>query len=142
MEEYLLWFLAGIALIIAELLTGTFYLLVLGVAALAGGGTAYLGFSFWAQAVVAVAAAVIGVLLVGRYRSGAPEKNGATQHLDVGQSVLLDSWVSEAEGLARVSYRNALWNARVEGAHASGDKVFYIRAVDGNTLHVSVDKPA
>jgi len=33
MEGYLIWLLGGLALVIAELVTGTFYLLVLGVAA-------------------------------------------------------------------------------------------------------------
>jgi membrane protein implicated in regulation of membrane protease activity len=33
MDAYLAWLLLGLALVIVELLTGTFYLLVLGVAA-------------------------------------------------------------------------------------------------------------
>ena len=36
MEPWLIWVVAGFALIIAELLSGTFYLLVIGVAAFAG----------------------------------------------------------------------------------------------------------
>ena len=35
MAAYLMWAIAGFVLIIAELMTGTFYLLVIGVAALA-----------------------------------------------------------------------------------------------------------
>jgi membrane protein implicated in regulation of membrane protease activity len=35
MDAYLAWLLLGLALVIVELLTGTFYLLVLGVAAFA-----------------------------------------------------------------------------------------------------------
>ena len=40
MEAHLIWVIAGIILVIVELLTGTFYLLVLGVAAFAGAGVA------------------------------------------------------------------------------------------------------
>ena len=36
MDHYWWWAIGGIALIIAELITGTFYLLVIGIAALAG----------------------------------------------------------------------------------------------------------
>lgn len=141
MEGYLYWALIGIALIIAELLTGTFYLLVIGIAAFAGAVAAYLGYSFWIEAVSAAAVAVIGVIVISRYRASSPGKD-AGQNLDIGQSVMLDSWVSEADGMAKVSYRNALWDARVTGERPAGGRVFYIHAVDGNTLHVSASKPA
>jgi membrane protein implicated in regulation of membrane protease activity len=139
MDSYLYWALVGIALIIAELLTGTFYLLVIGIAAFAGAGAAYLGYSFWIEAVSAATVAVIGVILISRSRAAAPGKTG--QNLDIGQSVVLDSWVSEADGLARVSYRNALWDAKVLGERHPSGKVFYVHAVEGNTLHVSTSKP-
>jgi len=135
MDAYLLWVIAGIVLIIVEMLSGTFYLLVLGVAALAAAGAAWFGQTFWVQAVVSAAVAVAGVLLVNRYRSkGSPAEK---QSLDVGQSVTLESWIDEADGLARVNYRNAQWEARVTGERTPGGKVFYIQAVEGNTLQVS-----
>lgn len=139
MDAYLLWAVAGIVLIIVEMLTGTFYLLVLGVAALVAAGSAWLGHSFWIQAVVAAAVAICGVIMVNRYRSrSAP---AAQRSLDIGQSVTLEFWVSEADGLARVNYRNAHWEARVTGERVPGGKVFYIHAVEGNTLVVSAARP-
>lgn len=139
MDAYLFWAVAGIVLIIVEMLTGTFYLLVLGIAALAAAGAAWFGHSFWVQAVVTAAVAIAGVILVNRYRgkSGPASK----QSLDVGQSVTLESWISEADGLARVQYRNAQWEARVTGERPPGGKVFYIHAVEGNTLQVSAARP-
>jgi membrane protein implicated in regulation of membrane protease activity len=50
METYWWWAVVGIALRIAELITGAFYLLVIGIPALAGGAVASYGLSFWAQA--------------------------------------------------------------------------------------------
>ena len=41
MDSYLYWIMTAIALVIAELLTGTFYLLVLGIAATGGAALAY-----------------------------------------------------------------------------------------------------
>ena len=67
MDTYLLWAIAGIVLIIVEMLTGTFYLLVLGIAALAAAGAAWLGQSFWVQAVVTAAVTIAGVILVNRF---------------------------------------------------------------------------
>lgn len=139
MDAFLLWAVAGIVLIIVEMLTGTFYLLVLGIAALAAAAAAWLGQSFWVQAVVTAAVATSGVILVNRHRArsaGTPQRS-----LDVGQAVTLESWISEADGLARVNYRNAQWEARVTGERTSGGKVFYIHAVEGNTLLVSATRP-
>lgn len=139
MDAYLMWAVVGIVLIIVEMLTGTFYLLVLGVGALAAAGAAWFGQSLWVQAVVTAAVAVAGVILVNRYRG--KSLPASQQALDVGQSVTLASWISEADGLARVNYRNAQWEAQVVGERASGCTVFYIRAVEGNTLSVSATKP-
>lgn len=139
MEAYLLWMVIGIVLVIVEMLTGTLYLLVLGVAALAAAAAAYLGQSFWVQAVIATAVAVVGVILLKRFRGTAQPASG--QGLDIGQAVVLDAWISEADGLARVQYRNAQWEAQVTGERVPGGKVFYIHAVDGNTLRVSTVKP-
>ncbi len=137
MESYVWWAVAGIALIVVELVTGTFYLLVIGIAALAGAVASQLNASFAVQALVAAAVAVVGVIVVTRYRmrqSAAP----AQAALDVGQSVVLHSWVSEKDRLARVRYRDALWEARVIGADpVEAGHVLYIQRADGNTLYVS-----
>ena len=61
--------------------------------------------------------------------------------LDIGHTVILDSWVNEADGVAKVRYRNATWDAKVSGAHTPGGTVFYICAMDGSTLHISSSKP-
>jgi membrane protein implicated in regulation of membrane protease activity len=141
MEMYLLWAVSGIVLIIIEMLTGTFYLLVLGIAALAAAAAAYLGQSFWVQAVTVAAVSVVGVILIKRYRGTDQPASGQGQGLDIGQAVTLDVWISEPDGLARVKYRNAQWEAQVSGDRTPGGKVFYIHAVDGNTLHVSAARP-
>ena len=141
MEPYWWWAVLGIALIIAELITGTFYLLVIGIAALAGAGVAYYGHSFWVQAVIAAAVAVAGVILVNRFRK--TQSSTPSRSLDVGQSVVLDSWINEKDRLARVRYRNALWDAKLlDEAGTEAGRVLYIARVDGNTLYVSTARPA
>ena len=45
MSVYWIWWIAAAALIAAELLTGTFYLLAVGVAVACGGVAAWLGWS-------------------------------------------------------------------------------------------------
>jgi membrane protein implicated in regulation of membrane protease activity len=141
MDSLLVLLIAGFALIIAELLTGTFYLLVLGVAAFFGAGVAYAGGSHLVQAIVAAVVALIGVVWVHRARhSMMPER---MQALDVGQPAAFESWVNKSAGHARVKYRDALWDAQVaDDAAGEPGEILYIAAVDGNTLKVSKTRPA
>jgi membrane protein implicated in regulation of membrane protease activity len=143
MEAYVWWVIVGIGLIVAELMTGTFLLLILGVAALAGAAIAYFNLSFWLQVIAAVAVGSAGMLWVSRVHGRSMKTaRGRDEHiLDIGQMVELESWVSEVDGLARVRYRNASWDAHVQGERTPGGKVFYICAMDGNTLHVSSTRP-
>lgn len=136
MEPYLIWLVAGLALVIAELASGTFYLLVIAVGAFAGGAMAWGGQSFWLSAVVASAVAAAGVVAVSRYH--APRAARAVNALDVGQTAVFERWVSAEDRLARVRYRNASWDARVldDAALAEG-RIVHIRSVAGSTLQVS-----
>ena len=135
METHFLWLIVGIVLVIAELLTGTFYLLFLGIAALVGAAVAFLGGPLWVQAIVAGVCASMGVVWVQRHRRSIEQK--PMPGLDVGQPVAFESWVSRSDALARVRYRDAEWEARVSG-DCAGERgeVLYITAVDGSTLHV------
>jgi membrane protein implicated in regulation of membrane protease activity len=139
LEPYIIWILAAIALVIIELLTGTFYLLVLGLAAVAGAALAWFGLSFSAQAIVAAIVGVLGVVLVHRYRVSTGQTATSINAIDVGQRVTIESWVNETEGLARVHYRGTLWDAKVMGEHGTGT-TFYIRGVEGSTLHIAPER--
>ncbi len=136
METYLLWLAAGFVLVMAELLTGTFFLLILGIAAFAGSATAWFGLGFWLEALCAAAVAVAGVFWLQRQRKAKPQSDMAP--LDVGQAVTFDAWVDREQGAARVKYRNTHWDAEVQGERAlDHGQVLFIHSIDGNTLKVS-----
>jgi membrane protein implicated in regulation of membrane protease activity len=137
----LAWLVAGVALIVVELVTGTFFLLVLGVAALVGSGIGYAGGALVWQSLAAAVVAVAGVVWVHRYKRTLSPKR--MQGLDFGQPAVFDSWVNKSAGQARVKYRDALWDAQVSG-DASGEpgEILYVVSVDGNTLKVSKTRPA
>ena len=141
MDISLAWLIAGFVLIIAELVSGTFYLLVLGIAALVASGVGYAGGAFVWQAVAAAVVAVAGVVGVHRYRQTIMP--GRMRALDFGQPAAFESWINRGAGQARVKYRDALWDAQVAG-DASGEpgEILYITAVDGSTLRVSKTRPA
>jgi len=141
MDTYLQWTILGFALVIAELLTGTFYLLMLGVAAFGGGAAAWLGHPFPLQATVAGIIAALGCYGVHVYRA----RNAARQmpSIDAGQPAHFESWIDQPSGLAQVRYRGASWDARVEGAEAlEPGALLYVLTADGNTLKVTARRPA
>jgi len=140
MEHYLAWAIVGLVLAITELLTGTFYLLMLGLAAFGGAAVAWLGFDFGVQAVAFFVVAGVGCYVVHAYRA----KNRAQQmpSIDAGQPANFESWVDQGAGLARVRYRGASWEARLDGGAAlQPGALVYVLATEGNTLKVSARRP-
>jgi len=141
MDAALLWAIVGLALVIVELLTGTFYLLMLGVAAFGAAGAAWLGYDFPAQVAVASLIAAGGCYGVHVYR----EKNRTHQMppIDAGMPASFENWIDAPARLARVRYRGASWDARVEGLEAlEPGTTVYVLATDGNTLKVVKNRPA
>jgi membrane protein implicated in regulation of membrane protease activity len=141
MDAYLLWLLLGLALVIVELLSGTFYLLVLGVAAFGAGAVAWSGGAFAVQAIAAAVVAMLGAYLVHAYRA----RNAAQQmvSIDAGQPANFEKWVDQPAGLARVRYRGASWDARFEAGEApQPGALVYVLASEGNTLRVTSRRPA
>ena len=137
----LAWLIAGVVLIVAELVTGTFYLLVLGIAALVGSGIGYAGGAHLWQAIGAAIIAIAGFFFVHRYKRAMMP--GAMRGIDVGQPAAFESWINKGAGHARVRYRDATWDAHFAGdASAEPGEILYITAVDGNTLKVSKTRPA
>ena len=140
MESYLVWLAAGFVLVIAELVTGTFFLLVLGIAAFVGSAAAWFALNFWLKALLSASVAIAGVFWVRQHRKTMPQRDMAS--LDVGQAVTLDAWISREQGRARVKYRNTLWDAEVEGEREfDHGQALFIHAVDGNTLKVATTRP-
>ena len=141
MDPALAWAIVGLVLVIVELLTGTFYLLMLGVAAFGAAGAAWLGYDFAVQVIVAAVVAGVGCYAVHVYR----EKNKAQQMppLDAGMPASFENWIDAGARLARVRYRGAPWEARVEdGEGLQPGATVYVLGVDGNTLKVAKSRPA
>ena len=141
MEAWLAWGVLGLVLVIAELLTGTFYLLMLGVAAFGAAAIAGLGQPFSVQSIVAFVVAASGCY--GAHVWRARNRGEQMPPIDAGMPASFESWVDSGARLARVRYRGASWDARVEGADTlePGNTV-YVLAADGNTLKVAKTRSA
>lgn len=132
MQAWLLWWLIAAVLVGVELTTGTFYLLVYGVAAAAAGLAAWLGAGLVIQLLVAALIAAGGTYALLRWPRD-PNTNGDSglQGMDIGQSVKLEAW---HDGRGQVKYRGAVWEAEAESALVDVTRALYIRSIKGSTL--------
>ncbi len=138
MPDYLIWLIAGLALIIIEMMTGTFFLLVLGIAAFAGGLAAYWGAGMFGQVVSTGTIAAIGLLAVHRRHQSRRADAPRDRSLDIGETVTLESWVDQSSKRIRVKYRGTAWDAQLVGdANVQLNDTLYICGVQGSQLQVS-----
>jgi len=113
MEESTIWWLAAGAVVVAELLTGTFYLLMVAVGLVAAALAAHLGLPIALQIVTAAlvgGGAVVAWYFVKKRRPGDPSARAdRSVNLDVGETILIESW--NPDGTTTVKYRGAAWTA-------------------------------
>ena len=116
MHPATLWWIAALAMAGAEMLTGTFYLLVMATGAVAAAIAAYLGLEVPTQMVVAAIVSSVNLTVwhIWRKRRKAAQATDATHNatrnkLDIGGVVLVQTWLQD--GTTSVSYRGAVWTA-------------------------------
>lgn len=130
------WWIAAGVLVAAELASGTFYLLMLALGAVAGALAAHAGVGFTGQmaaaAVLGGGAVVAWHLRRSKQPAALPAASNRDVNLDVGNRVQVDHW--QADGQARVHYRGAAWAARHAGSGQPTPGEYVIRAVDGSQL--------
>ena len=134
-----IWWICAAVLIGAELLSGTFYLLAVGIAVALGGVAAWLGASLPVQFGIAGVLGVALTIAAHRWRlaraSPPPQPS-----LDVGQSVRVEKW--NDDGTARVNYRGSTWDAELESPAVPRAATLYIVATRGSRLILSDRRPS
>ena len=130
------WLLAGAAVAV-ELMTGTFYLLMLAAGLAAGAIAAYLGLAAIGQLLVAAAVGGGAVAAWHWHRSKGLRPISASAnpdvHLDIGEPVHVVRW--NADGTASVHFRGAQWTAvAADPGDAAAGGNFRIKALLGNRL--------
>lgn len=140
MTGYWMWWIAAAALVAAELLTGTFYLLVIGLAVACGGVAAWLGAGAALQWLIAGALGVIGTVLLQRWKRSAAARTPQAPGLDVGAQVHVLSWGPDRT--ARVAYRGSTWDAELAANDTPQAETMYVAATRGSVLILSDRRPA
>jgi membrane protein implicated in regulation of membrane protease activity len=130
------WWILALGIGILELLSGTFYLLVIAAGCAAAGGIAAVGGPLWAQFVTAAVVSIAGAAWARRARAGAPapEPSGRNRDVvaDVGERVRVTAW--DAERRARVQYRGTQWTVELAPGETAEPGEYRIREVAGNRL--------
>ena len=134
MSDVSMWFVLTGVLMALELMTGSFYLLMLGLGASAAALTGMAGHGLNAQLVVAAAVGCLGVVLLGQWRKrqAITPQDAQDQHLDLGSTVLVEAW--DAQGTTQVKHRGAVWGAVHVTHQAPAPGAHRIQAMVGNRL--------
>jgi membrane protein implicated in regulation of membrane protease activity len=137
MGDWVWWFVLAFVLLVAELLTGTFYLLMIAIALAGAGVASLLGAPLTFQLLIAAALGFGGALLLRRLRLGRLQNAEAEplQNMDVGQTLHVNRWTSTRT--ARASYRGAQWDVELAPGEAAEPGEFVIQAIHANRLVVA-----
>ena len=128
MEHYVYWFSIAVGLLIVEMATGTFYMLMLSLAFGAGGAVAFAGLDLPLQMLLGALVGVVGIFALRRVKT----TTQVVQGLDIGQAVNVVVW--HEDGTARVRYRGAEWDAELESSDLPHKDTLYIKEIHGSKL--------
>lgn len=136
MTDATLWWLAAGGLIAVELVSGTFYLLMIATGMVAAALAAHAGAGSVTQWVLAAAVGGGSVLAWWRYKrlrpAAAPASGNPDVNLDVGETVHVDAF--NADGTCSVKYRGAHWEAQVQSGEQATAGAYIIAQVLGSRL--------
>jgi membrane protein implicated in regulation of membrane protease activity len=136
-ESTIWWVLAG-AVIAVELVTGTFYLLMLSMGLIAAAIAAHLGASATLQLVVAALVGGGSVVAWRAYKQRTPSTLPASANhdvnMDVGQTVHVEAW--SPDGTSSVKYRGANWQVSLAAGSVPAPGTYVIVEVVGSRLLV------
>lgn len=147
MADWSYWLVAAGAIVILELFSGTFYLLMIAIGLAAGALASLLGVGMALQTLVAALVGVAATVALRRSRFGRPGSHVRAErdpnvNMDIGQTIDVPAW---QDGAARVMYRGALWDVELDRSLTQASRTvatpapgkYTIREVRGSRLIVA-----
>ncbi|WP_345810795.1 NfeD family protein [Paraburkholderia sp. PREW-6R] len=133
----LFWWIGAGVLVVLELISGTFYLLMIALGFAAAAIAHIAGAASYLQFVVAAVVASVAVLALRRSRFGRRVRKDAAHNpdvnLDIGQTLTVDAWQARR---ARASYRGAAWDIELAPGEPEDAHLYEITALKGSCLVV------
>ena len=142
MTDWILWFVAAGVVVILEIFSGTFYLLMIAVGLAAAGVGALLGAGEPAQYIIAAVVGAAATYALRRSKFGMHKKGDAARdpnvNLDIGQTLVINEWKNDgAHHHARVMYRGAMWDVDLASGAVAETGTFTIQEIRGSRLIVA-----
>jgi membrane protein implicated in regulation of membrane protease activity len=132
------WWIVAAAIVIAELMTGTVYLLMIALGFAAGAVAAHAGASFTVQiaaaAIVGAAATLIWHFKRQTHSPAVPAAFNTDMNQDIGAIVTVEAW--NADGTAPVYYRGAQWTVLSAVGTSQTAGPYRVKQISGNRLIV------
>jgi membrane protein implicated in regulation of membrane protease activity len=143
MQDWMIWAAVAGIVVIFELFTGTFYLLMMALGLIAGSVSAAAGLGSALQLIVAAAVGAAATMRLHRSKYGKRHAVNPAHdpdiNLDIGRSIAVDAWQLPADGpcRARVMYRGAPWDVELQPGASCVPGVFRICEIRGSRLIVA-----
>ncbi|QJQ04716.1 NfeD family protein [Undibacterium piscinae] len=141
MSVWMMWVAVTGLVVMLELFTGTFYLLMVALGMMAGALVAFFGISLEWQMIVAALVGAFATLALHKSKYGWREAKNASRdpnvNMDIGQSIHVQQWQDHGNGIytSRAMYRGAMWDLELRHSAAVPGN-FVIEAVEGSRLIV------
>ena len=143
MAQWMIWSILAAMLVILELFSSTFYLLMVAIGLGAGALAALGGLGVEIQIIVAAVVGVVATGILHRSKFGKFTRTDAARdpnvNIDIGQTLTIDAW-NEAPGghsTARAMYRGAQWDVDLSPHAQAVAGTFTIREIRGSRLMVT-----
>jgi membrane protein implicated in regulation of membrane protease activity len=141
MSVWMMWVAVTGLVVMLELFTGTFYLLMVALGMMAGALVAFFGIALEWQMIVAALVGSFATLALHKSKYGWREAKNASRdpnvNMDIGQSIHVQQWQDQGNGIytSRAMYRGAMWDLELRHSAAVPGN-FVIEAVEGSRLIV------
>jgi membrane protein implicated in regulation of membrane protease activity len=136
MADSTLWWLIAGSLIAVELITGTFYLLMISLGLVAAALAAHAGLTVpwqWVTAAVVGGGSVLAWRLYRRSQPASPPARANHDvNMDVGETVYVNHW--QGDDTCSVKYRGAHWDATLQEGQLAQAGRYVIAEVVGSRL--------
>ncbi|RKE35440.1 membrane protein implicated in regulation of membrane protease activity [Paraburkholderia sp. BL23I1N1] len=139
----LFWWIGAGVLVVLELISGTFYLLMIALGCVAAAIAHLAGVNADLQFAIAAVVALAAVLLLRRSRFGRRTRKEASKNpdvnLDIGQTLSVPVW---HERRARANYRGAAWDVELAAGEPEDAPLYEIAEMRGSCLVVVASRQA
>jgi len=136
------WWIATGVLVAVELLTGTFYILMVALGSVAAAVSSTFNTPLAWQFFIAAIVGSTAVIAWRKFNLIVPQSKPANANkdvnMDIGQSVQVENW--QADGTAKVLYRGASWDVALKEGQFPASGVFVISEIVGSCM--ILEKPS